>query len=786
MSTLHHDLKSAWRASLAAPVPTAAAILVVALGVGMNVAVFAVTYGVLLRPLPFQDVDRLVLLKNTNADGSEFGTSLDRVMEWRRGLRTVEDLAGYATDERPLRGVGEPRLVQVASVTETFFDVLGVAAARGQVAAFRESDDAVVLSTKVAGEDTQAVRVGERTFDLAAVMPADFGFPSEQVDAWIPAVAAADRSADVRRFTMVARLKPEASLDQLREDAARVRRDVLGLREPKPGVDPNLEVTSLQDAVAGPLRPVLGATTAAAFLVLLVTCADVAMLLLGRAVLRRRESAVRLALGAGGWDLVRATLVESLLLAAAGSLVGLGLAGVALRVFARAAAGIVPRAHEVRLDPPVLAVALATVLFVVALCALAPAFQVDRQSFSAAFRSSRAGEPRTHRLLTLLVVGQIAASLVLLCGAALLVQTVLRLLAEDTGFEASRTLTLKLPLGEGGTRTVPADAVRRALADIRALPGVETGGVGTTLPPDGLPFQFFMRWHSETRDEGLRISLVGVTPGFLDAMGARLVGGRFFDASDLRFAEDVVVLSESAARFVAPGEDLVDREYPQPLPPVVHLENRPRVVGLVGDVKYAGLDAPASAAIYLPWGDAFPSATSYLLLRTAGEPMALADGVRRILREMDPELPIAQVRTLEEAMRQSISDRRLRLVPALGFAAVALLVALSGIFALFARAAAERRREIAIRMAVGASRGQIRGLLLGRAAWVTGAGLLVGLGAAVAVTRGLRTLLFGVGPNDLPTLAAAVAVVAAAALLAAYLPAHRASRVEPWDWLRTE
>lgn len=786
MPTLSHDAKSAWRASVAAPVPTAAAILVVALGVGMNVAVFAVTYGVLLRPLPYKDVDRLVLLKVMNADGSEFGTSLERVLEWRRSLRTVEDLAGYATGETSLRGVGEPRLVQVASVTEAFFDVLGVPAARGQVAAFRESDDTVVLSAKLAAEETTAVQVGERTFDLAAVMPAAFDFPSEHVDAWIPAVAIADRTADTRRFTMVARLKPEASPAQLREDADRVWHDVLGVPQANPGVDPTVEVTLLQDAVAGPLRPVLGATTAAAFLVLLVTCADVAMLLLGRSVLRRRESAVRLALGAGGWDLVRATLVESLLLTAAGSLVGLGLAGVALSVFAKAAAGIVPRAEEVSLDAPVLAMAFATVLFVAVLCSLAPAIRIDRKDFSAAFRAPQAGEPRTHRLLTLLVVGQIAASLVLLCGAALLVQTVLQLLAEDTGFEASRTLTVKLPLADGSTRTVPADAVRRALEQIRALPGVETAGVGTTLPPDGLPFQFFMRWRSDTRDEGLRISLVGVTPGFLDALGARLVRGRFFEEPDLRFGEDVVVLSESAARFIAPGEDLVDREYPQPMPPVVKLENRPRVVGLVRDVKYAGLDVPASAAIYLPWGDAFPAATPYLLLRSSGEPMVLADGVRNILRKMDPELPIAQVRTLEEAMRESISDRRLRLVPALGFAAVALLVALSGIFALFARAAAERRSEIAVRMALGASRGQIRGILLGRAAWVTGLGLLIGLGATVAVTRGLRSLLFGVGPHDLPTLAGAAALVAGASLLAAYLPAHRASRLEPWDLLRTE
>lgn len=776
MSTFH-DLKSTFRALRAAPLTTAAALLVIALGTGANTAVVAVTYGILLRPLPYPDVSRLAIVSVSTSDGADFGVPLAEVEEWRRRLRTVEDLAGFATGEVAVRGAGESRLVPSASVTAAFFDVLGVAPVRGRLESFREAAGGAVLSERLGAhlEHRDGLRVGDCACTIAAVMPANFSFPSDQVDAWLPA-AGGEGTLKVR---MVARLRPGVSPEQLREDAARVLREIRGQEYAQPGAA-QPTVTSFEDALVGAMRPVLGASLAGAILVLLVTCGNVAMLLLGRAILRRREAAVRLALGAGRWRVARGSLAESLLLAAIGSLLGLWIAGIAVRVVGVVAAGVIPRWHAIAIDRPVLAASAAIVLSVTFLCGTAPALHAARPDLAAALHGRHGGEPRTRRFLSSLVVAQIAVSIMLLTSAVLLARTVQRLLAEDLGIAPDHVLVARLSLGE------KSDAfVREVLDRVRALPGVEEAGLGSGLPPSGLPFQIFVRRISGTRDEGMSISVVSATPGFLDALGARTVSGRLFAGSEEWSTQPVVVLSESASRLALPGEDLAGRELPMALPPIAQFAAPPRVLGVVRDIKYAGLDQPAAAALYLPW-TARPAETAYLAVRTAGDPAALAPAVRRILREIGPELPIPQIRSLEEEMAQSIVDRRLRVLPALGFAAVALAVALTGVFALFARAAAERRRELAIRIALGASRSRILGMVLQRAALLTGAGIVAGLAGTLMITSGLRSLLFGVGPHDPLTLAGVVLLVGAASLLAAWVPARRAARVEPLELLRTE
>ncbi|RPH57030.1 FtsX-like permease family protein, partial [bacterium] len=445
-----------------------------------------------------------------------------------------------------------------------------------------------------------------------------------------------------------------------------------------------------------------------------------------------------------------------------------------------AAAGLIPRRHAVAIDPPVLAASAAMVLLVTFLCGTAPALHAARHDLAAALRGRDGGEPRTRRFLSSLVVAQIAVSIVLLTSAVLLARTVQRLLAEDLGIAPDHVLVAKLSLGERN------DAfVREALARVRALPGVEEAGLGSGLPPSGLPFQIFVRRISGTRDEGMSISVVSATPGFLDALGARPSSGRLFTGSEEWSAQPVLVLSESASRLALPGEDLAGRELPMSLPPIAKFAAPPRVLGVVRDVKYHGLDQPAAAALYLPW-TARPAETAYLAVRTAGDPVVLAPAVRRILREIDPELPIPQIRSLEDEMAQSITDRRLRVLPALGFAAVALAVALTGVFALFARAAAERRREFAIRLALGAPPSRVLTLILRRAALLTGLGIVTGLAGTVLVASGLRSLLFGVGPYDPLTLAGVVLFVAAASVLSAWVPARRAARVEPLELLRAD
>ena len=548
-------------------------------------------------------------------------------------------------------------------------------------------------------------------------------------------------------------------------------------------------VTPLEQALVGEIKPALAAAIAAALLVLLVTCANVSMLLLGRVVERRRESAIRLALGAGWWQVVRGFLVQSLLFAAIGSALGLALAAVALRLFMRLAADTLPRAQTVAIDGALLIPGLAMVAVVAMLCALAPVLQVARRDIIAAFRGGHANVTHgSRRTQASLVIGQIAVSVVLLTGAALLVQTVMRLLATDTGVEPARVLSVKLQRGHAdgaGSNDAVASVgfARSVLERVRALPGVQHAGIGSNLPPNVLPFQFWVQWRTETREEGLRMSAVSATPGFLDALGARVTSGQTFTDADAD--REVLLLSATAARFYAPDRSLSGDDLPIGLPPFVSFDRPPRVVGVIDDVKYAGLDQPSNAAVYVPWR-ARPTGTSYLVVRAVGDPRALAPAIRNILRDVEPQMPIPSIHTLEETMAHSIVDRRLRVLLALGFAGVALTVALGGILALFLRAVSERRREIAIRLALGASGERVTGLIMSRAVALIGIGAVLGLAGSLGLSRGLRGLLFGVAPHDPATLAGAVVLVCVAALVAAYLPASRAARVEPAELLRAD
>jgi hypothetical protein len=418
--------------------------------------------------------------------------------------------------------------------------------------------------------------------------------------------------------------------------------------------------------------------------------------------------------------------------------------------------------------------------------------------------SSSAGSAgrTTRRLLAGLVAAQIAASVVLLAGAALLARTVVRLMEQDAGFEPERVLAVRL------AEPLPDGAADQVLARVRALPGVGTAGLGSALPPADAPFQIHVRRLAEGVDEGLSMSVVASTAGFLDSLGIEPLAGRLFTEEDERFRAPVLLLSESAARHYfsqvsgassdgarggaggPPAASLVGCELPGRLPPIARFGDAlPRVVGVLPDVKYTGLDQPAAAAVYLPWYAGW-GPTAHLVVRgplgsgTAGVAGSLGAAVRREVRAAAPAMPIPAVRTLEEEMARSIGDRRLRAIPAVGFAAVALAVALTGVAALFLRAAAERRHEVAVRIALGASDGRIVGMMLRGALVVTGAGLVAGLAAAALFTAGLRGLLFGIGPHDPATLAAVVLVVAAACLLAAWLPARRAAKVQPAELLR--
>ena len=795
LESILHDVRYAARSLVRQPGTTALVVGILALGLGVNTGVLAVAYGVLWRPLPYADADRLVTVARVYAEnGSESGVRFDRIDEWNRRLRTIR-VAGHNARERVVRGVGPTRVMQVASVTADFFEVLGAPAVQGVAPRFANGDSRAVISASLARtlEDEgggsaldRTMTVGDGRYDVAAVMPTGFGFPSADVDVWLSQPATAPVGWGY--YHLVGRLRDGATLAQARDDATRVARETLDA-----GADLySAVVRPVDETLRGELRPVLRVSIAAALLVLVVACANAATLLIGRSVVRTREFAIRIALGSGLARLVRAALLEGLAMAAGGLILGLATAWVGLRLFAALAAGVMPRVDAVALDLPVVLAGLVLTLVVGAACGGASAAGAVRGD-GAALRGGAAatGSRTTRRLRAGLVAGQIALSIVLLTGAGLLVRTVDRLLDEDGGFEPRQALTARLMLAD--TRFIEGDDhnafVDTLLERVRGLPGVQSAGVGSLLPPDDGPISVEFGYINAERDDSSRREIVlsfgAVTRGYFAALGARLRGGRRFDDADNLAEAAPLILSETAARFVYPNEDSVGR--PLPYGGIDQLDIAPRapIVAVVDDMKYQGLAAPRAGSLYVPW-PRVPTGVSHLVVRTTGDPLALAPAIRDLIRTLNPSLPVPEVRTLEDHVAGSIADRRLRVVPAAGFAALALAVAMVGLFGALARAVAERRHELAIRAAVGASPGRLVRLVLRSALAVTGAGLAAGLLAAAATGRGLASLLYGVGPYDPVTFAAAAAAVVVAALAASAIPARRAARLDPMIALRAE
>ncbi len=802
MRDLWFDLKIAIRSLSASRSTTIAAVVVLALGTGINTAVLAVTYGILVRPLPYRDVSRIVVITLRGSEGTDFGVPPAQVDDWQRRLRTVEHLGAYSVGEFTLRGMGEPRVVRAGLLRGDFFEALGTAPMRGSLPEPNAEGWVVIsgrLGKQLASDRVplgQAVTIGQGGYVVSAVMPEAFAFPLEEVTAWLPsstrtAIGFGDRP-DARSFRLIARLRPTVSLAQAAEDASRV------LNELEPvdlSADRNAKkfraraiVTPLDEVLTGQVRPVLGALAGAALLVLLVACANVASLFVGRAFARGHDVSVRLALGARPWHLVRGVFAESLVVAVAASVIGVWVGFGLVRVFVGVAAGVFPRLDAVTIDLPVLA-ASAIVAFVVALvCGAAPALQAARSNFATALRAAVTSSRPARRLRAALTAGQIALSIVLLAGAGLVGRTVVRLLDQAHGIDPANTMSLRLVMSDTTTFTATSRVrfVRDVAERVQALPGVRTAGVGSGLPPRIGPLSMGIRVVSDGRDEFQVMTLMSVTPGYLQALGARLVRGRMFAPADLDGAEPLALLSESAARHLAPRQDVVGRPLVFPLPGAVGgAKRRPQVVGVVGDIKYAGLDAKSAGSVYVLWPD-LPAGVGYLVVKSEREAAGLTTAVRRLVREMDPSLPVPDVRTLDDEILSSIADRRLRLVPAVSFGILALVVALVGLSASMTRAVAERRRELAIRGALGSSPAQTLRMILREGAIVTAGGVIAGIGLAAAAAHTLAQLLYGVTPHDPLTFTVVGLLVGACAVGVSYLAARRVLRIDLLELLRAE
>ena len=728
----------------------------------------------------------MVTVEARSEDSDGGGVGLDDFRDWTDRLRTAE-LAGHQTRERTLRSAGSARIVDVATVTENFFQVLGLPAEEGVAPQFTAGDARVVISTRLARGFSvtpgvpavgQPITIGDRRYEVAGVMPAAFAFPTAAVDAWVSVPAVVDRFSG--SYELLGRLKDGMTLAQIQEDASRVVRDLNSDNW-------NALVRTLEGELLDETRPAIQVSLGAAALVLVVALVNTFTLVMGRSVARGREFALRLALGAGLGRLVRGAVIEGVVIASGGLMVGLFLAWAGLRVFLANAAGVLPRVSEVGLDLPAL-LSIVGVSFLVALaCGGASASGAVRRTGADVLRGTPlTGTPVNRRLRSALVAAQLALSIVLLTGAGLLARSVGELLAEDGGFEPERVLTAKLLLSDAPLMDDAAQAafVNRLLSRVRGLPGVEAAGIGSTLPPTDAPTSMTLSYRSDTRDDTITLKFGAVTSGFFEALGTPLQSGRHFVEQDERGETADAIISESTARFMFPNDDSVGRTSQFDIP-ILGMTRDTTFLGVVDDIKYQGLDAPRAGALYVPW-QLRPMGLSYLVIRTNGDPTTLIVPVRDLITQLDPTLPLPDVRTLNDHVAASIADRRLHVVPAVTVAGLALVVTMVGLFGTLGRSVVERRHELSIRAAVGASPRRLVRLVLRGSVSVTALGLAIGLPVAAGVGRGLSSLLYGVSPYDPWTFAGVTGVVLLASLTASLIPARRAARLDPLIALKGE
>jgi predicted permease len=805
MDTLLQDLRYAVRQLIKHPAFTATAVLTLALGIGANSAIFSVVESVLLRSLPYHDPDRLVMLwedhSQESAPRSPFAPANYTDLQAQTGsFESLGAIYPYSTVN--LTGVGEPEQLRLLRVSADLFPTLGVTARLGRTllpADDRPGGPNVVVLTdgfwrSRFGADTGAVgrsvTLGGEPYTIVGVMPPGFALPTWSGDLIVP-LGLDERTSQLRavRFlSLVGRLKPGVSLPRLNAELATIAGRIAAAH-PETNTGVGITVLPVQQAVVGDVRPVLMVLLGAVAFVLLIACANVANLLLARAAGRGREMAVRAALGAARGRLVRQLLTESLLLAAAGAAGGLLLAGWGIGWLHRLSALDVPRIADVAIRWPVVAFATGAAILTGVAMGLIPALHaVGRQLAEALREGSRtaAGGHARRRARSALLVSQVALAVVLLVGAGLMVRTLRRLLDVDPGVQVDRAVTIGVRVG-GPRYQDPLATIGfyDQLTDrLAALPGVQAVGAisvlpfGTSGPTTGLRFVS----RAPTEGPPPEAEYRSVTPGYFASMGIPLVAGRFFERPDRSDSTRPVLVSRTFATLYFPGATAVGQRVrlgpnPMALPCTI--------VGVVGDVRDLGLGAPPRPDIYVLAAQS-PSAAMSLVLRAAGDPAALVAPARAVIRALDPDVPISRVTTLRELVGASVARTRYAGSLLGAFAALALVIAVIGIYGVMSYLVTQRDKELGVRIALGAKSRDILRLVLREGVRLSALGAGIGLLAALGTTRAMGKLLYGVSPADPVTYAGVTLLLAAAVLIACYVPSRRATRADPMVALRTE
>jgi putative ABC transport system permease protein len=787
MSALTQDLRIAARSLRRSPGFTAVAAATLALGIGANTAVFSIVRGVLLRPLPYKNAERLVFANVSIPDAEDL----------RRACPAIEDAALFASNLYNV-GVG-PDVEQLrgALVGREFFRIVGGPASAGRALGEADAREQVaVLSQALArrrfGSDAAAlgkiVDLSGRGFTVVGVMPASFELPGRDFDLWIPLehelarTPAQFANRGLRIFRMIALVRPGVSVAVARAQAAA---ESARLQRAYP--DTNRGVTTdlvpLSDRLLGGTRPALAALFAAVGLVLLIASANVAGLLLARGAARERELAIRAALGAGRGRLVRQLLTESVVLSLAGAAGGALLAAWGVAALPLFAPSGLPRLSEIRVDSGVLLFTLAASVAAGLAFGLMPALRSSRASLARGASSSARASAGGGRLRAALVVAEVALAVVVLVGAGLLVRSLQRLLSVDKGFEPESLTSFQLNVVELDAPPARAAAAAAAVREIRSIPGVLSAGAGSALPPETAQRATHFEVDGRPPDDEDSAYFVAATPGYFEALGTRLLQGRAFADADRADAPPVAAISRGLARRLFPAGDAVGRRIR-----LLNPDESPawrEIVGVVEDVRYSGLDDPGDSAVYTPFAQT-PFLWAYVMVRSATPAASLAPALREAVRRVSPRLAAARIRPMARLVDASVATPRFHAALLSAFAALALFLSALGLFGLISYSATMRRREIGIRVALGASPRDVFARIAGGGVRLVALGLAAGVVASAAASRLLTGLLFGVRGTDPATYGAIAAVMLLTGLAAGAIPALRACRVDPAAALRSE
>lgn len=802
-----NDIRYAIRMLAKSPAFTFVSVLTLALGIGANTAIFSLVHSILLRPLPYRDSDQLVRMVQASPKLGlpSWGVSQANFAAYREQNRSFESLAIYDTGEINLIGDGEPERLQTGTVTADFFKVLGINPILGRT--FQEGEDSAGRnSVCVIGDGLWRSRFGGdpnvvgRTMmlnhtpvQIVGVMPASFKFPLAETDLWMPLAFDPNRRAPYF-YRVIARLKPGLSITQAQLQTTEIlqnygrqypdRSESVGINE---GNGPHTIVKPIKEVMVGRTEKPLLVLLSAVALVLLIACANVANLLLARATARTREMAVRVALGATRWRLLRQLLTESVMLSGLGAIVGIGLAAYGLQLLDKLPIAGIARIEEVRLSGSVLAFTAGLAVLTGLLFGFMPALRAYAMGVASGIREGVRGTVAHRRLNASLVAVQFALSLVLLIGAGLLLKSFQRLQAVDLGFNPEQTLTMDatLPRAKYDNGEKALRFYESAVEQLRNSPGIKAVGLSTNLPfgGGGNADGFLIEGQigpEDTVTQSEQANIQSVTPGTFQALNIPLLQGRDFQQTDRSDTPLVAIIDDTLAQRYWPANDAIGKQ-------IATTGDRVwmRIVGVVKGIKHNSISEEKMPHIYMAMAQG-PAPRASFVVRTEGQPLAAVSTFRAAIRQLDPDMPSHEVRPMTELIGETLSTQRLTNILLTGFAVLALVLAAVGIYSTMSLYVGSRTKEFGIRLALGAQPGALRRKVLGHGLLLTAVGVVMGVAGAFAVTRMIKSLLFEVSTTDPFVFITIPVLLVIVSLVACYTPARRATKVDPLIALRYE